>query len=207
MHKSGIYLISIFPWCLLPNTSLGEWLAIIQQHDTRWFLRDSWVGPLRVVTMHGCTWREPHTLHGITQICPSRRFFNSSHSHRPENWFWFGYAGELCFQPFVQLYWCQGCGNPTSQNRIFKDGVRAVSPSSYRPFNLFWLMWFLKLFFLFFCPSSRGTASNEDSLFQKWKECNEAIKSSTGSVVLHLGKLPVGLCKHRSLLFKVCLLV
>ncbi|KAG2633570.1 hypothetical protein PVAP13_2NG262500 [Panicum virgatum] len=48
-----------------------------------------------------------------------------------------------------------------------------------------------------------GTASNEDNLFPRWKECNEAIKSSTGSVVLHLGKLPVGLCKHRSLLFKI----
>jgi len=54
-----INLVSIsfrfFPLCLLPNTSSGEWLAIIQQHDTRWILRDSWVGPLRVVTMHGCT--------------------------------------------------------------------------------------------------------------------------------------------------------
>jgi serine/threonine-protein kinase CTR1 len=48
-----------------------------------------------------------------------------------------------------------------------------------------------------------GTASNEENLFPRWKECNEAIKSSTGSVALHLGKLPVGLCKHRSLLFKM----
>ncbi|CAD6225707.1 unnamed protein product [Miscanthus lutarioriparius] len=48
-----------------------------------------------------------------------------------------------------------------------------------------------------------GTTSNEENLLQRWKECIEAIKSSTGSVVLHLGKLPIGLCKHRSLLFKV----
>lgn len=48
-----------------------------------------------------------------------------------------------------------------------------------------------------------GTASNEENLLQQWKECNEAIKSSTGSIVLHLGKLLIGLCKHRSLLFKM----
>ncbi|KAL6601535.1 hypothetical protein ACP70R_044755 [Stipagrostis hirtigluma subsp. patula] len=48
-----------------------------------------------------------------------------------------------------------------------------------------------------------GTTSNEDNLLPRWKECSEAIKSSTGSVVLHLGKLPIGLCKHRSLLFKM----
>uniref|UniRef100_A0A0A9CK96 CTR1 n=1 Tax=Arundo donax TaxID=35708 RepID=A0A0A9CK96_ARUDO len=48
-----------------------------------------------------------------------------------------------------------------------------------------------------------GTTSNEENLLPQWKECCEAIKSSTGSVVLHLGKLPIGLCKHRSLLFKM----
>ncbi|KAJ1288982.1 hypothetical protein BS78_02G130700 [Paspalum vaginatum] len=48
-----------------------------------------------------------------------------------------------------------------------------------------------------------GTASNEENLLQQWKECTEAIKSSTGSVVFHLGKLPIGLCKHRTLLFKM----
>lgn len=85
--------------------------------------------------------------------------------------------------------------------------MRVASPSSYSSYNLVWLMWFLKLLLLTFCPSSRGTTSNEENLLPRWKECNEAIKSSTGSVVLHLGKLPVGLCKHRSLLFKVRLLV
>ncbi|KAL6838511.1 hypothetical protein ACP4OV_031756 [Aristida adscensionis] len=48
-----------------------------------------------------------------------------------------------------------------------------------------------------------GTTSNEDNLLPRWKECTEAIKSSTGSIMLHLGKLPIGLCKHRSLLFKM----
>ncbi|XP_062194397.1 serine/threonine-protein kinase CTR1 isoform X2 [Phragmites australis] len=48
-----------------------------------------------------------------------------------------------------------------------------------------------------------GTTSDEENLLPQWKECCEAIKSSTGSVVLHLGKLPIGLCKHRSLLFKM----
>ncbi|KAG8050273.1 hypothetical protein GUJ93_ZPchr0009g1750 [Zizania palustris] len=48
-----------------------------------------------------------------------------------------------------------------------------------------------------------GTASNEDTFLPYWKECGDAIKSSTGSIVLHLGKLPIGFCKHRSLLFKI----
>ncbi|KAK3132638.1 hypothetical protein QOZ80_6AG0525500 [Eleusine coracana subsp. coracana] len=48
-----------------------------------------------------------------------------------------------------------------------------------------------------------GATSSEENLLPRWNECSEAIKSSTGSVVLHLGKLPVGLCKHRSLLFKI----
>ncbi|KAM0899444.1 hypothetical protein ACQ4PT_021307 [Festuca glaucescens] len=48
-----------------------------------------------------------------------------------------------------------------------------------------------------------GTASNEENLLPRWKESSEAIKSSSGSIVLHLGKLPIGLCKQRSLLFKM----
>uniref|UniRef100_A0A0D3HA62 non-specific serine/threonine protein kinase n=1 Tax=Oryza barthii TaxID=65489 RepID=A0A0D3HA62_9ORYZ len=48
-----------------------------------------------------------------------------------------------------------------------------------------------------------GTTSNEESFLPRWKECSDAIKSSTGSIVLHLGKLPIGFCKHRSLLFKM----
>ncbi|KAI4998807.1 hypothetical protein ZWY2020_054149 [Hordeum vulgare] len=48
-----------------------------------------------------------------------------------------------------------------------------------------------------------GTTSNEENLLPRWKESSEAIKSSAGSIVLHLGKLPIGLCKHRSLLFKM----
>lgn len=90
--------------------------------------------------------------------------------------------------------------------------MRVVSISSYTPFDLVWFMWFLKIFiyiyiyYVIFCSSLRGTTSNEENLLQRWKECIEAIKSSTGSVVLHLGKLPIGLCKHRSLLFKVCFL-
>jgi hypothetical protein len=59
----------------------------------------------------------------------------------------------------------------------------------------------------FFLSLSRGTTSNEEHLLPRWNECSEAIKSSTGSVVLHLGKLPIGLCKHRTLLFKVCFAV
>ncbi|CAM0953185.1 unnamed protein product [Alopecurus aequalis] len=48
-----------------------------------------------------------------------------------------------------------------------------------------------------------GTTSNEENLLPRWKESSDAIKSSAGSIVLHLGKLPIGLCKQRSLLFKM----
>lgn len=74
-----------------------------------------------------------------------------------------------------------------------------------KPFNLNRVLWFAELLF-YVLQSQRGTTSNEENLLPRWKESSEAIKSSAGSIVLHLGKLPIGLCKHRSLLFKVCLL-
>ncbi|CAL9107908.1 unnamed protein product, partial [Musa textilis] len=54
------------------------------------------------------------------------------------------------------------------------------------------------------CTCMGGTAFNEeDGLLHRWKECSEALKASSGSVVLPIGKLSAGLCRHRALLFKM----
>ncbi|CAL9075769.1 unnamed protein product [Musa textilis] len=53
------------------------------------------------------------------------------------------------------------------------------------------------------CSHMGGTAFNEDDLLRGWKECSEALKATSGSVVLPIGKLSVGLCRHRALLFKM----
>ncbi|KAK7279008.1 hypothetical protein RJT34_24049 [Clitoria ternatea] len=48
-----------------------------------------------------------------------------------------------------------------------------------------------------------GGSSNEENLGTRWKECTQLLKSCLHSVVLPIGSLPVGLCVHRALLFKV----
>ncbi|XP_068658828.1 serine/threonine-protein kinase CTR1-like [Aristolochia californica] len=46
-------------------------------------------------------------------------------------------------------------------------------------------------------------SSGEASLLPHWKNCCESLKDRLGSLVLPLGSLSVGLCRHRALLFKV----
>lgn len=47
-------------------------------------------------------------------------------------------------------------------------------------------------------------ASNgEVELSTIWEQCSNEIKACLGSIVLPIGHLPLGLCRHRSLLFKV----
>ncbi|KAJ0781336.1 putative protein kinase TKL-CTR1-DRK-2 family [Helianthus annuus] len=54
------------------------------------------------------------------------------------------------------------------------------------------------------CHRMGGTAlTGEDELVSMWKECNEDLKDCLGSVVLPLGNLSVGLCRHRAFLFKI----
>jgi len=44
---------------------------------------------------------------------------------------------------------------------------------------------------------------DEESLLSRWRESNLAVRKSTHSVVVLLSQLSIGLCIHRSLLFKV----
>ncbi|KDP45024.1 hypothetical protein JCGZ_01524 [Jatropha curcas] len=54
------------------------------------------------------------------------------------------------------------------------------------------------------CSRMGGVTSTEEETFGIcWKECNEVLKNRLGSVVLPIGSLPLGLCVHRALLFKV----
>ncbi|KAL1549343.1 copper transport protein ctr1 [Salvia divinorum] len=54
------------------------------------------------------------------------------------------------------------------------------------------------------CNHMGDAASNgEDSLVTPWKECIDELKDCLGSVVLPIGSLSIGLCRHRTLLFKV----
>ncbi|KAJ4764794.1 protein kinase family protein [Rhynchospora pubera] len=53
------------------------------------------------------------------------------------------------------------------------------------------------------CAHMGGTDSNEEhELVPRWKESSDFVKIASGSVVFPIGKLSVGLCRHRSLLFK-----
>ncbi|KAL2533576.1 Serine/threonine-protein kinase CTR1 [Abeliophyllum distichum] len=49
------------------------------------------------------------------------------------------------------------------------------------------------------CAASNG----EDDLVTIWKERSNGLKDCLGSIVLPIGSLSVGLCRHRALLFKV----
>ncbi|KAL6574944.1 copper transport protein ctr1 [Orobanche minor] len=53
------------------------------------------------------------------------------------------------------------------------------------------------------CNHMGGAASSgEDDLVTIWKECSNDLKDCLGSVVLPIGSLSIGLCRHRTLLFK-----
>ncbi|KAK9290619.1 hypothetical protein L1049_008791 [Liquidambar formosana] len=54
----------------------------------------------------------------------------------------------------------------------------------------------------FVCSRMGGAASTgEDDLLSNWRECRDDL--NLGSVVVPIGSLSVGLCRHRALLFKV----
>ncbi|KAH6806082.1 hypothetical protein C2S51_030913 [Perilla frutescens var. frutescens] len=54
------------------------------------------------------------------------------------------------------------------------------------------------------CNHMGGAASKgEDNLVSPWRECSDELKDCLGSVVLPIGSLSTGLCRHRTLLFKV----
>lgn len=54
------------------------------------------------------------------------------------------------------------------------------------------------------CNLMGGSASGgEDDLISNWMECSHDLKYCLGSVVVPIGSLSVGLCRHRALLFKV----
>uniref|UniRef100_A0A5B7AXT4 non-specific serine/threonine protein kinase n=1 Tax=Davidia involucrata TaxID=16924 RepID=A0A5B7AXT4_DAVIN len=56
----------------------------------------------------------------------------------------------------------------------------------------------------FVCNHMGGAApTGEDDFVPIWKECSDDLKDCLGSVVLPIGSLSVGLCRHRALLFKV----
>ncbi|KAL8526273.1 hypothetical protein ACS0TY_015481 [Phlomoides rotata] len=48
-----------------------------------------------------------------------------------------------------------------------------------------------------------ATSDGEESLLASWKECSDELKDCLGSIVLPFGSLSAGLCRHRTLLFKV----
>ncbi|KAA8518623.1 hypothetical protein F0562_016097 [Nyssa sinensis] len=56
----------------------------------------------------------------------------------------------------------------------------------------------------FVCNHMGGAApTGEAGSVPIWKECSDDLKDCLGSVVLPIGSLSVGLCRHRALLFKV----
>ncbi|KAI9086234.1 hypothetical protein K1719_028514 [Acacia pycnantha] len=54
------------------------------------------------------------------------------------------------------------------------------------------------------CNRMGGSASvGEDDLLSIWRECSNDLKDCLGSVVVPIGSLSVGICRHRATLFKV----
>nr|KYP73796.1 Serine/threonine-protein kinase CTR1 [Cajanus cajan] len=54
------------------------------------------------------------------------------------------------------------------------------------------------------CNRMGGSASiGEDNFFSIWRDCSNDLKDCLGSVVIPIGSLSVGLCRHRAVLFKV----
>ena len=61
------------------------------------------------------------------------------------------------------------------------------------------------LFCDIFWSSTRGAAlTTEEELLPIWEKFSNGLKDCLGSVVLPIGSLSIGLCRHRALLFKVC---
>ncbi|KAK8563435.1 hypothetical protein V6N12_035581, partial [Hibiscus sabdariffa] len=48
-----------------------------------------------------------------------------------------------------------------------------------------------------------SSTTGEDDFVSFWRQCSDDLKDCLGSVVLPIGSLSVGLCRHRALLFKV----
>ncbi|KAH9674828.1 serine/threonine-protein kinase CTR1 [Citrus sinensis] len=48
-----------------------------------------------------------------------------------------------------------------------------------------------------------SATTGEDDFVPIWRECSDDIKDCLGSVVVPIGSLSIGLCRHRTLLFKV----
>ncbi|XVE61543.1 hypothetical protein DITRI_Ditri06bG0049100 [Diplodiscus trichospermus] len=48
-----------------------------------------------------------------------------------------------------------------------------------------------------------SSTTGEDDFVSYWRECSDDLKDCLGSVVVPMGSLSVGLCRHRALLFKV----
>ncbi|GMJ02935.1 SUGAR-INSENSITIVE 1, CONSTITUTIVE TRIPLE RESPONSE 1 [Hibiscus trionum] len=54
------------------------------------------------------------------------------------------------------------------------------------------------------CTRMGGSSiTGEDGFVSLWRQCSDDLKDCLGSVVLPIGSLSVGLCRHRALLFKV----
>ncbi|XP_061368711.1 serine/threonine-protein kinase CTR1-like isoform X1 [Gastrolobium bilobum] len=54
------------------------------------------------------------------------------------------------------------------------------------------------------CNRMGGSASvGEDEFVSIWRDCSNDLKDCLGSVVVPIGSLSVGLCRHRAILFKV----
>ncbi|XWS59541.1 hypothetical protein CRYUN_Cryun08bG0131000 [Craigia yunnanensis] len=54
------------------------------------------------------------------------------------------------------------------------------------------------------CSRMGGSSTaGEDDFVSYWRECSDDLKDCLGSVVVPIGSLSVGLCRHRALLFKV----
>ncbi|KAK7393020.1 hypothetical protein VNO78_21470 [Psophocarpus tetragonolobus] len=53
------------------------------------------------------------------------------------------------------------------------------------------------------CARMGGGCLTEENLGARWRECAQLLQNCLHSVILPIGSLPIGLCVHRAMLFKV----
>lgn len=73
----------------------------------------------------------------------------------------------------------------------------------YLPFNCFLMDWCLQFTYIYIVVLRGAVSVDENEVLSAWREHSDNLKDCFKSVVLPIGSLSVGLCKHRCLLFKV----
>ncbi|XP_027366227.1 serine/threonine-protein kinase CTR1-like isoform X1 [Abrus precatorius] len=101
-----------------------------------------------------------------------------------------------CIVSSLEVVLVDRCSDPSL--RELQNRVHGISCSSITPTDV--VDHLSKLV----CNRMGGSASvGEDDFVSIWRDCSNDLKDCLGSVVIPIGSLSLGLCRHRAILFKV----